>query len=58
MQRAYEELCEVFATVEDPYLREREGDLADVAGRLRMNLRRGGGGPRDLLQRARRPVAC
>ncbi len=27
--------------VEDPYLRERDSDLADVAGRLRMNLRRG-----------------
>ena len=39
----------MFATMEDPYLRERESDVADVAGRLRMNLRRGGGGPRELL---------
>jgi phosphotransferase system enzyme I (PtsI) len=51
VHRAYEELCEVFATVEDPYLREREGDVADVAGRLRMNLRRGDGGDSAELLR-------
>jgi phosphotransferase system enzyme I (PtsI) len=45
VHRAYEELCAVFATVEDPYLRERDSDVADVAGRVRMNLRRGGTGP-------------
>jgi phosphoenolpyruvate-protein phosphotransferase (PTS system enzyme I) len=44
VHRAYEELCAVFATVEDPYLRERDSDLADVAGRVRMNLRRAGVG--------------
>ncbi|MEW6321754.1 MAG: phosphoenolpyruvate--protein phosphotransferase [Acidobacteriota bacterium] len=49
VHRAYEELCEVFASVEDPYLREREHDVADVAGRLRMNLRHGRRGARDLL---------
>src|SRR5690606_32447582 len=32
-----------------PYLRERENDVADVAGRLRMNLRHGARGARDLL---------
>ena len=42
--------------MEDPYLRERETDVADVAGRLRMNLRHGGAGLRELLKRARRPV--
>jgi phosphotransferase system enzyme I (PtsI) len=42
VHRAYEELCAVFATVEDPYLRERDSDVADVAGRVRMNLRRSG----------------
>ncbi|MGD9904648.1 MAG: phosphoenolpyruvate--protein phosphotransferase [Vicinamibacterales bacterium] len=44
VHRAYEELCAVFASVEDPYLRERDSDVADVAGRVRMNLRRGGDG--------------
>ncbi len=50
VHRAYEELCAVFATVEDPYLRERDSDLADVAGRIRMNLRRAGGWSADLLR--------
>jgi phosphoenolpyruvate-protein phosphotransferase (PTS system enzyme I) len=40
VHRAYQELCAVFASVEDPYLRERDSDVADVAGRVRMNLRR------------------
>jgi phosphotransferase system enzyme I (PtsI) len=49
VHRAYEELGAVFASVEDAYLRERENDVADVAGRLRMNLRHGSRGARDLL---------
>jgi phosphotransferase system enzyme I (PtsI) len=49
VHRAYEELGAVFASVEDEYLRERENDVADVAGRLRMNLRHGARGARDLL---------
>lgn len=49
VHRAYEELGAVFASFEDPYLRERENDVADVAGRLRMNLRHGVRGARDLL---------
>jgi phosphotransferase system enzyme I (PtsI) len=49
VNRAYQELGSVFASVEDPYLRERENDVADVAGRLRMNLRHGARGARDLL---------
>ena len=49
VHRAYEELGSVFASVEDEYLRERENDVADVAGRLRMNLRHGSRGARDLL---------
>jgi phosphotransferase system enzyme I (PtsI) len=49
VHRAYEELGAVFASVEDAYLRERENDVADVAGRLRMNLRHGARGARDLL---------
>jgi phosphoenolpyruvate-protein phosphotransferase (PTS system enzyme I) len=50
VHRAYEELCEVFASVEDPYLRERESDVADVAGRLRLNLRHQATAPGDLLR--------
>jgi phosphoenolpyruvate-protein phosphotransferase (PTS system enzyme I) len=49
VHRAYEEIKRIFASVEDPYLRERENDVADVAGRLRMNLRHGARGARDLL---------
>ena len=49
VHRAYEEVYQLFASMEDPYLRERENDIADVAGRLRMNLRHGARGPRELL---------
>lgn len=56
VHRAYEELCRVFTTMEDPYLRERENDVADVAGRLRLNLRRGADGPRDLLSQVDGPA--
>jgi phosphotransferase system enzyme I (PtsI) len=49
VHRAYEELYQLFSTMEDPYLRERDNDVADVAGRLRMNLRHGAHGPRELL---------
>jgi phosphotransferase system enzyme I (PtsI) len=50
VQRALDELAEVFNDVADPYLRERKGDLQDVAGRLRMNLRGEKGATRDLLR--------
>jgi len=50
VQRAFDEIAAVFNDVEDPYLHERKGDLQDVAGRLRMNLRGEKGGARDLLQ--------
>jgi phosphotransferase system enzyme I (PtsI) len=50
VQRALDELAAVFNHVHDPYLRERKGDLHDVAGRLRMNMRGEKGGGRDLLQ--------
>jgi len=49
VHRAYEEIVQVFQSVEDPYLRERETDVADVAGRLRMNLRHGEDTARALL---------
>jgi phosphotransferase system enzyme I (PtsI) len=50
VQRALDEVGAVFDDINDPYLRERKGDLHDVAGRLRMNLREDRGGPRDRLQ--------
>src|SRR5207249_8406557 len=36
--------------VPDDYLRERKGDVADLVGRLNMNLRLGRVTPRDLLR--------
>ena len=50
VQRALDEVAAVFNEVDDPYLHERKGDLHDIAGRLRMNLRDEKGGARDLLQ--------
>lgn len=50
LHRAYEELRQLFGSMDDPYLRERETDVADVAGRLRMNLSQRGAGLRDLLR--------
>jgi phosphoenolpyruvate-protein phosphotransferase (PTS system enzyme I) len=55
LHRAYEELRRVFGSMEDPYLRERETDVADVAGRLRMNLQRRGAGLRELLKEVEGP---
>ncbi len=55
VQRAVDELAVVFNDVEDPYLRERKGDLHDVAGRLRMNMRGENGGVRDLLHDLEQP---
>jgi phosphotransferase system enzyme I (PtsI) len=49
LQQIFDQLGAVFDGVEDPYLRERKGDLADVVGRLRMNLTPGGAGFRDVL---------
>ena len=39
VRRAAEELTALFDEAADPYLRERRGDVADVTGRLRLNLR-------------------
>jgi phosphotransferase system enzyme I (PtsI) len=50
VQQVFHEFSEVFAEVADPYLRERKGDVADLVGRLRMNLRKGVATPRDLLR--------
>ena len=39
LDRAFDEVCTVFMDVGDAYLRERRGDVGDVVGRLRCNLR-------------------
>jgi phosphotransferase system enzyme I (PtsI) len=50
IQRVFQEFSAVFDEIADPYLRERKGDLADLVGRLKMNLRPGMATPRDLLR--------
>jgi phosphoenolpyruvate-protein phosphotransferase (PTS system enzyme I) len=50
VQQVFQEFSAVFDEVADPYLRERRGDLADLVGRLKMNLRQGLETPRDLLK--------
>jgi phosphotransferase system enzyme I (PtsI) len=55
VQSALEEIGRVFNDLADPYLHERKGDLHDVAGRLRMNLRDEKGSARDLLQDVETP---
>jgi len=50
VQQVFHEFSAVFDEVADPYLRERKGDVADLVGRLRMNLRKGVATPRDLLR--------
>jgi phosphotransferase system enzyme I (PtsI) len=50
LQQVFEEFSAVFDEVADDYLRERQGDVADLVGRLRMNLRSGVSTPRDLLR--------
>src|SRR3989442_2795158 len=41
VQQVFHEFSAVLDEVADPYLRERTGDVADLVGRLRMNLRQG-----------------
>jgi phosphotransferase system enzyme I (PtsI) len=55
LQQVFDHLGATFDAVEDPYLRERKGDLADVVGRLRMNLTPGGAGFRDVLGECEAP---
>ncbi len=55
LQQVFDQLGAIFDGVEDPYLRERKGDLADVVGRLRMNLTPGGSGFRDVLGECEAP---
>jgi len=49
IQRVFDEVTAVCDDIADEYLRERKGDIADLAGRLKMNLRPGSATPRDLL---------
>ena len=49
LYRALDEVSGLFDKMEDPYLRERKGDVDDVVGRLCMNLRTGGT-PLDLFR--------
>jgi phosphotransferase system enzyme I (PtsI) len=55
VQRVFDEFNAVFDEVADPYLRERRGDVADLIGRLRMNLRQGLDSPRDWLRQLDEP---
>jgi phosphotransferase system enzyme I (PtsI) len=55
VRRAFEEIEHVFDGIEDPYLRERKGDVEDVVGRLRMNLRQGHVGAHTLLRHIEGP---
>ncbi len=55
LQQVFDHLGGIFDAVEDPYLRERKGDLADVVGRIRMNLTPGGAGFRDVLGECEAP---
>jgi len=48
IQRVFDEFSAMFDDIADAYLRERKGDVSDLAGRLKMNLR-WGASSRDLL---------
>lgn len=50
VQRVFEEFSAIFDDIADDYLRERKGDVADLVGRLKMNIRTGLATPRDLLR--------
>jgi phosphotransferase system enzyme I (PtsI) len=50
VQQVFHEFGAVFDDVADPYLRERKGEVSDLAGRLKMNLLQGAATPRELLR--------
>jgi phosphoenolpyruvate-protein phosphotransferase (PTS system enzyme I) len=50
VQQAFHEFSAVFDEVADPYMRERKGDVLDLVGRIRMNLRQGVATARELLR--------
>ncbi len=55
LQRALDRISALFDQAEDSYLRERKGDVADVVGRLTMNLR-AAGNPADLFKDIEGPL--
>jgi phosphotransferase system enzyme I (PtsI) len=55
LERALDEISALFDQAEDAYLRERQGDVGDVVGRLRMNLR-AGGDPMELFRDLEGPL--
>jgi len=55
IHEAAAEVAGILDEAADPYLRERKGDLHDVAGRVRMNLREDSGGLRRLMHQLDRP---
>jgi phosphoenolpyruvate-protein phosphotransferase (PTS system enzyme I) len=55
LQRVLEHVNALFDQAHDPYLRERKGDVADVVGRLTMNLR-AAGDPTDLFKDLEGPL--
>src|SRR5262245_22583751 len=55
LHRAHGEIAALFDQADDAYLHERKGDVADVVGRLCMNLR-AGGGPVDLFKDVEGPL--
>jgi phosphotransferase system enzyme I (PtsI) len=50
VQRAFDDVCTLFAGMGDEYLQERRGDVADVVGRLKRNLLTTAGRRRDVLE--------
>ncbi len=56
VRRASDELVHIIESADDPYLRERSGDLADVVGRIGMNLRATNRNPADVLDDVPGPV--
>src|SRR5206468_10825673 len=50
VQQVFDQFSAVFEEVADDYLRERKGDVGDLVGRMKMNLRHGVSTPRDLLR--------
>jgi phosphotransferase system enzyme I (PtsI) len=55
LERALAEISALFDQAEDAYLRERQGDVGDVVGRLCMNLR-AGGDPLELFRDIEGPL--
>ena len=55
LQRALDHISALFDQAQDSYLRERKGDVADVVGRLCMNLR-AAGDPADLFKDLEGPL--